>query len=495
MGKKRNISPSSGTNKHGSHKRASIERIQQLHDEVVQLRQSVAEDNRKLSQKLKSKPTQEPGPSRKTKSSTSPVSPGQSIQTIPPKRNLRSNQTKANSTSQSSTRKAQDKVSDRNSQPDNAESAAQHRSRKRKRQNTPPSSESSGDEESELSAASSEPKHRHHRRPPVHRRNRETRHSSSRDTDSGTEESSESSQDDNRHHRYRHTRRHRTRDRNRSHRSSHEGKHYFTHSDSSSSSDSDSDTDNLISFGSIVGEHVSPKLRRKIVQNKYVDMSSLLPQLQSSKTPSPTEYTFKIGKNNNTKLVKNRITQDITIQQWQDAFDVYMAIYIGKRRSKSQLTKTVRAMLTYRKLINDMNKAGHDWAGYDRHYRRDREMNGCPWTTIRHDLYIQYSNYNTHRNNFRPFQSYTKKSTTTLRTADGKPIPPGYCIAFHSWNQRCSAYNCRYQHQCPRCQARHPMYRQCNNTQTSNQLNIKPTNTPPNTVTSKTPISRTTPIK
>ena len=259
-------------------------------------------------------------------------------------------------------------------------------------------------------------------------------------------------------------------------RSSHrQGRH---DTDFSSSSNSDVEDRPVISFGAVVGEHVSHKIRRKILSNKFIEMAHLLPQVHTS---SNNEYILKCGQGNSATFVKSKPKKDLNIQQWSEAFDIFIAVYTKKYRSASSIQRTVAALLSYRKHINDMQKAAYDWAGYDRHFRMERQYKRCSWSCIRHDLYMQYS---MNRHSFRAPQQSTRFPKTSkaqqLRTKDGTQIPLGFCVAFHSWNTHCEAGNsCAYQHKCPRCQARHPIYLPCNSNPSKNNKPQQSTNSTP----------------
>ena len=144
-------------------------------------------------------------------------------------------------------------------------------------------------------------------------------------------------------------------------------------------SDSDSDYDTYDrptpSFGNIIGSTVNNKLKHKILTDRYIDMSELLPQYR---VKSADELIMKVGKHNTTTLLKNKTKYNITFQQWSEAFDVYMAVYIEKAQSRSDLTKLIRAMLTYKKEIFKLKNLNYNWAAYDQHFRLDREASPFP---------------------------------------------------------------------------------------------------------------------
>ena len=86
-------------------------------------------------------------------------------------------------------------------------------------------------------------------------------------------------------------------------------------------------------------------------------MSALLPQV---KTHQPDEFIMKSDRNNITKLMKATPKHDISFYQWLEGFDVFTAVYVEIGHSTSSMKRIVRDLLTYRKNITDMYKAGYD---------------------------------------------------------------------------------------------------------------------------------------
>jgi len=256
-----------------------------------------------------------------------------------------------------------------------------------------------------------------------------------------------------------------------------------TTDNSTSSSDSYSDDHHkqydrpIASFGPIVGQNVAAKLRKKILKNKFVEMSELLVRTAPNFTD---EFILKLGKDSTTKFVKNKPKFDIPFPIWSEGFDIFIAVILDQAHTTSAMKNLVQSLLTYKKEITTIHKMGGDWAGFDRHFRMDRETNKCPWATIRHDLHLQY--VNTKR---QPFHSpgaqrqQTQQKTPgvqNIKTREGISIPHGFCVDFHSKVGQCTrGTNCFFKHKCPRCSNRHPVYRSCN--QPTNTAKHEPTST------------------
>ena len=217
----------------------------------------------------------------------------------------------------------------------------------------------------------------------------------------------------------------------------------------------------ITSFGTLVGEGIQQKIKLKILADKFVEMSTLLPQHRST---DPDEFIMKQGRNSSATFVKQRPKTNLSIAKWNEAFEIYMAIYLENAHSSSDMLKLARSLLTYKKEVNNLCKLGYDWLAYDHHFRSDRAAKPFPWATTRQDLLMEYQ---PQRRNFRPYstqqQSKPYGPKKSLRTKDGNHIPFGYCMAFHTRNSRCETPNCSFQHACPKCATRHPIYRPCNN--------------------------------
>jgi hypothetical protein len=235
------------------------------------------------------------------------------------------------------------------------------------------------------------------------------------------------------------------------------------------SDDSDSDADYssfdkpTLSYGSLIGSNVEEKLRRKILTNRFLEMSELLPKYNIRKQQ---ELLLKTGKSDSVRLVRRPERYDIPFDNWLEAFDVYTSIHMEKAKNVEDILKLTRSLLTYKKEVTTFKRQGGDWAGYDRHYRHDRQTNPTSWATTRQDLLQHYqrpvrdASQGPQRDFFRGQTKPDGRRNT--KSQDGPAIPYGYCVAFHSSAKRCDyGQNCTYKHVCPRCGRRHPGYQTC----------------------------------
>ena len=263
-------------------------------------------------------------------------------------------------------------------------------------------------------------------------------------------------------------------------------------SESSDSSGSDTDSGSssnfnrpIDSFGMLLGHNVSEKLKKKIIENKYVEFSRLLPDQSLTLETEPGHSTsVQEDKDHNLKLVKPKQKPIYTITQWSEAWEIYLAVYTSVKRNR----KHIQAMLTYARDVRNMAKQNYDWLAFDRQFRSDREKTKCSWATVRHDLHLMYRNPTQQHT---PFRKHTKSNSQSLVTPDGQVIPKGLCIKFNTRGQRCSLGNsCSYSHRCPKCNAFHTLYESCADYLRRYETK-KSSNTPPTHFRNKPPSFKT----
>ena len=177
--------------------------------------------------------------------------------------------------------------------------------------------------------------------------------------------------------------------------------------------------------------------------------------------------TLSTGRDSNLKLVKPKKQAIISISQWLEAWEVYMAIYTSIKNCKH-----IQALLTYSCDIRNMSKLGYDLLGFDKQFRLDQEVNKCSYATVRHDLHLiygqsrqtQYRNQNSfQRQELTPQPNQSQQPFHTcnnpMYTAQGHAVPQGYCVRFHTRDLLCDkGTECPYMHKCPTCNKRHPVY-------------------------------------
>jgi len=220
-------------------------------------------------------------------------------------------------------------------------------------------------------------------------------------------------------------------------------------SSSSSSSGEDSDfayTPAGASFGPVVGDTVTDKLKRKILNNTFIELGDLLP-----KCTNETDEMLAVTSDHQLKLKKKHNTS-ISFTDWSEAFDIFTSIYVTIATSRSQAIALIKEMFSFKKIVRNLMRQGYNWAEYDRHFRKDRESVPCSWASVRYDLMTQYA----------PSLTRPQSMPGAGQSAQRPPVVPlGFCIRYHTKFQVCSNKPCPYKHFCPRCQREHPAYKPC----------------------------------
>lgn len=182
---------------------------------------------------------------------------------------------------------------------------------------------------------------------------------------------------------------------------------------------------------------VPDALKRKIWQHKYVEFSLLLDPDQEE------TYSFAITKSGETPAIqlKPRQKRFLSENDWQTAFDTFMAVYT------LAYPNDLQDLITYGQTIKRMMTKKQRWWHYDRQFRMAREFNKCSWLTIRIDLQLESQQPTPAvavKNNFRKPQAR---------------LPLGYCFLYHNRWTYCDKKQCKYDHSCPKCRGNHPEYR------------------------------------
>ena len=131
-----------------------------------------------------------------------------------------------------------------------------------------------------------------------------------------------------------------------------------------------------------LGDHVSYKLRGKIIRGEFVELSGLL---QSS---DPNKFILAIDTTNDRpalQLNQAASKKMLNISQWESALRIYVAIY-----STVQPCDT-RALMKYWDVITQLSRDGCNWADYDRNFRMCKQSSNIPWVLIHTEFYSRAS--------------------------------------------------------------------------------------------------------
>ena len=135
-----------------------------------------------------------------------------------------------------------------------------------------------------------------------------------------------------------------------------------------------------------LGANLSLKLKRKIINHQYVDLSEMLSP--SEKEESAFEFrqpkggsTFKVTTQPSRKELYN-------IEQWTDAFTVYADVLCEAYPNESP------GLWKYCKFIRSTSKrfGGKAWRDYDEKFRRQMPHHKLQWQQVHWDLYFSLIN-------------------------------------------------------------------------------------------------------
>ena len=181
---------------------------------------------------------------------------------------------------------------------------------------------------------------------------------------------------------------------------------------------------------------VPMKTKEKIWNNEFVELSTLFDEESDDITIS-----LKSGKISTTNSSKRKF---MSIEQWTDAFNVFMSVYRLKFPEQSEHLATY--LNTVRKIANEN---GH-WHFYDTNFRKIMHSIGLQWNQIHSELYVTALT----RKQKQPFRS-GRDLPASGRSRQDNAIK-GTCNRF---NKGAECSGCQYKHICRHCGGRHPGFR------------------------------------
>ncbi|KAK3101442.1 hypothetical protein FSP39_003631 [Pinctada imbricata] len=228
------------------------------------------------------------------------------------------------------------------------------------------------------------------------------------------------------------------------------------------SSLSDNSVSAMSSIFDNVGEHVPLKLKEKIWNGQFIDLSLLLKSARdmTSELESGGEVILKDGK---LLVQKHKSTKPLfNIHAWTSAFLVYMSLYLEKHPSR------VQEMLKYMRDVRlAASRAPNQtaWVRYDEQFRLKRANNPqSSWGIIDNELWLVCMSNFRGENFFRgekPNSNFQPHSQPTLDT-DQKSVVSStskqICWRFNKGNCRFNR-NCNFQHRCSTCGSNHPVFK------------------------------------
>ena len=204
-----------------------------------------------------------------------------------------------------------------------------------------------------------------------------------------------------------------------------------------------------------IGSFVPIKLKEKIWEGKFVDLSLLLKSARELEIEMETsgELVFKNGRMTVQKTTSSSPLYDIS--SWTSAFLVYMSIVLEKQPNKSQeLLKYMRDI----RLASNRSQFPSCWVKYDEQYRLKKANNpSSSWGVIDSELWLICMSSNQKDNPTPHTKQWDKPSGSSYNLSLPPFRSPGQnkvCFAFNKG--KCTFPKCKYQHSCANCSGQHP---------------------------------------
>ena len=206
-------------------------------------------------------------------------------------------------------------------------------------------------------------------------------------------------------------------------------------------SDSPKNTPQSISY-QFLGSHLSPRLMSKICSDEFVELYDLLPSTSPSQSLT---IQLSDGSNPSMSISQPRSKAINSIEQWTDAFLIFMSIY------SSAHPDSTRPLLKYISIIRDLSRRfpGWGWRDYDLQFRRLRSVHPLPWETVHTELWLRAAMQPALPSNFNR-QPQPSQGTSTKGPANLQSI----CHSFQY--NTCSRPECKFLHICRHCSGKHP---------------------------------------
>ena len=202
---------------------------------------------------------------------------------------------------------------------------------------------------------------------------------------------------------------------------------------------------NIQSFSAVpLGSLVDTKIKERIWSNQYIDLGLLISEAAHETTYLSSTLSFEQNSTHRIKTINS-------IEQWSDAFLIFMAIYTQHCPSDTQ------EIMKYMQLIRTMSRDAPSrvFLAYDRDFRKLRTHFTLPWCLLHQELFYSVSKAAGIQG--RPFPNQHRAFPQRRQpVAKRQPFPTGYCFAFCS-EGHCSNPNCSFAHKCPTCNGPHAL--------------------------------------
>lgn len=216
-----------------------------------------------------------------------------------------------------------------------------------------------------------------------------------------------------------------------------------------------------------ISAHVPLKVKQKIWEGKFVDLSILLKSARELSDHLETQGQIQI-RNGTMCLVKHKPRTFLSIDKWTSAFIIFTSIMLEKYRSRAQ---------EFLKYMRDVrlaaDRSANGWFTYDEQFRLRKVSDPhSSWGIINSELWlIHVTNNYTMQAQEKPipptqnfFPQHKHPNIPTAKKKVNSP-PNRYCYVFNS-GKSCKFYpNCRFVHSCNSCGGSHPSIK-CRNRNT-----------------------------
>ena len=180
--------------------------------------------------------------------------------------------------------------------------------------------------------------------------------------------------------------------------------------------------------GDSISAHVPENLRRKIIQNEYINLNLLIKG--AAELNEPQESLLGINENGRFIAQRPNNEKELSIEKWTDAFLIFSSIYVEAHPEQMQ------DILQYMFVIREAAGKYDDtmWRKYDEPFRLRQAVKVSPWYKINPDLWL------------RCFSTQLGNQHRQPPVYKSNPPP---CIDFNKGF--CNFTNCRYPHICSIC--------------------------------------------
>ena len=196
-----------------------------------------------------------------------------------------------------------------------------------------------------------------------------------------------------------------------------------------------------------IDARVSEKLRAKIWNDEFFDLSALL-----SNPIFEDRYQVTIANSDKEKIPSlclepvSKVKKHLSIETWLSCFRIFVGVYTSRRPHEAP------ALMKYGEVVQDLAARGGNWKFYDENFRflRQAQPASFPWGVIHWELWMRA-------------QHSLKKRSDPAGQGRAKQqdqgTPKGYCFKYNR-GVACDA-GCAFKHLFYKCEGPHPVSR-CN---------------------------------